>query len=242
LVALLAASASAQDTEPSPTERERRVRILANALYNPTSIDFSDTVTFPSYLEEGTTTTSNEGGKGLVFEVGAIVKIRGPLGVMGSLELYQSDFDSVYEQSLPHPLYFERPRTVGGDLPGLEYSETAVHLDAVFTRELPRFTIDLFAGPSFFMTSTEVLDSVETTSEYPFDEAAVRSTTTQKLDDNPIGFNAGGSLTWKLNDVFGIAFQARYSHATVGVAREGSEELELDAGGFRVGGGVRISF
>jgi hypothetical protein len=242
LVALLAASASAQETQDVPEERERRVRILANALYNPTSVDFSDTVTFPSYLEEGSTTTSYEGGKGVVFEVGAIVKIREPFGVMGSLEVYQSDFDSVYEQSLPHPLYFERPRTVGGDLPGLEYSETAVHLDAVFTRELPRFTIDLFAGPSFFMTSIEVLDSVETTSEYPFDEAVVRSTTTRKLEDSPIGFNAGGSLTWKLNDVFGIAFQARYSRATIGISREGSEEIELDAGGFRVGGGVRVSF
>jgi hypothetical protein len=45
-----------------------------------------------------------------------------------------------------------------------------------------------------------------------------------------------------LTEAFGIAFQARYSHATVGIAREGGEPIELDAGGFRVGGGIRLSF
>jgi hypothetical protein len=83
---------------------------------------------------------------------------------------------------------------------------------------------------------------VTTTSEYPFDEMTVRSTASRTVDDNPIGFNAGGSLTWRLTDVIGVAFQARYSHATIGVTGEGGEEIALDAGGFRVGGGIRLSF
>ena len=70
----------------------------------------------------------------------------------------------------------------------------------------------------------------------------MRSTTSRTIDDNPIGFNAGGALTWRLTKVIGIALQARYSQATIGIAREGGEEIELDAGGFRVGGGIRLSF
>jgi hypothetical protein len=70
----------------------------------------------------------------------------------------------------------------------------------------------------------------------------VRSTTTRTFDENPIGFNAGGAVTFKLTDVIGIAFQARYSYATMNISREGSEDIELDAGGFRVGGGLRLSF
>lgn len=244
LAITIGASASGQEATAPAKDRERRIRVLVNGLYNPADIGFSETSTFPLFLEEGRTTRSYDGGKGFVFEAGAIVaipKVKG-LGVMGSLELYQSDFDGTFEESLPHPLYFERPRTVAGDVAGLEYKENAVHLDAVYTREFPRFTVDLFGGPSFFFTNTEVLDTVTTTSEYPFDEATVRSTTNRTLDDNPIGFNAGGALTWRLTDVVGISFQARYSHATIGLAREGGEEIDLDAGGFRVGGGIRLSF
>jgi hypothetical protein len=238
----LGVSAHAQQTTAAGGTKERGVRILVNGLYNPTGISFTDTFTFDSYLEDGRTTTSHEGGKGFVFEAGAIVGIWEDLGVMGSLEFYQTDFDGAFEQSLPHPLYFGRPRAVSGDVAGLEYSEKAIHVDAVFTREFPSVTVDVFGGPSFFFASAELLESVETSSEYPFDEAAVRSTTTRTFDENPIGFNAGGAVTVKLTDVIGVAFQARYSYATIKISREGSEDVELDAGGFRVGGGLRISF
>src|SRR3990172_12138052 len=189
IVALaIAVSASAQETPAPGKERERRIRVLVNGLYNPTDIGFSDTSTFPSFLEEGRSTRSYDGGKGVVFEAGAIVGIREGLGVMGSVELYRSDFDGVFEESLPHPLYFEQPRTVAGDITGLEYSENAVHLDAVYTRGFPNLTVDVFGGPSFFFTNTEILDTVTTASEYPFHHSTLRSTSSRTLDDNPVGF------------------------------------------------------
>ncbi len=80
-----------------------------------------------------------------------------------------------------------------------------------------------------------------TTSSYPFDEAIVSRTSNVRLDDDPIGFNAGGAITWRVTEVFGLAFQARHSHASIHIAREGAEEVDLDAGGFRVGGGIRIA-
>jgi hypothetical protein len=242
-LALAAAAPALAQDEPEPgEERARRVRVLANVLYNPSGIAFSDTSTFTSYLEEGRSTRSYDGGKGIVFEAGAIVDVWQGLGVMGSIELYQSDFDGVFEENLPHPLYFERPRTVEGELTGFEYGEKALHIDAVYTRDFAKLTVDVFGGPTFFFTSTEILDAVDTASEYPFDEVTVRSTTSRTVDDDPIGFNAGGALTWRLSKVFGLAFQARYSHAAISIAREAGEAVELDAGGFRVGGGIRVSF
>jgi hypothetical protein len=242
LVLAMGASASGQEPTAPSQARERRIRILVNGLYNPSGIGFSETSTFTSFVEEGQSTRTYDGGKGIVFEVGAIVGIRKGLGVMGTLELYQSDFDAGFEESVPHPLYFDQPRTVSGDVPGLEYSENVLHLDAVYTREFPKFTLDVFGGPSFFFTNTEILNTVNTASDYPFDELTVTSTSNSTIDDNPIGFNAGGALTFRLNDVVGIAVQARYSHASLGIAREGGEEIDLDAGGFRLGGGIRLSF
>ncbi len=221
---------------------EHRFRILANVAYNASGISFSDNTTFTSYLEDATSTRSYDGGAGVVFEVGAIVGITGPLGVMGSVEIYNNSFDAQFQESLPHPLYFNQPRTVDGSATGLEYKENAVHLDAVFTRELDKVTVDLFGGPTFFFTTAEILDTIDVTSTYPFDEATVSGTTTRKIDDNPIGFNAGGSVTWRLTDVVGIAFQARYSKGTIQLVRDSGSTIDLDAGGFRVGGGIRLAF
>jgi hypothetical protein len=238
----LGISVSAFAQGSSANDDSKRVRIFVNGAFNPAGLSFSDSSTFTSFLEEGSSSRTYDGGKGAVFEGGALVGITDDLGVMGSIELYQSDFDATFEESLPHPLFFDEPRVVSGAVTGLEYSEKAVHLDAVYTRDFSDWTVDLFGGPSFFFTNTEVLNTVNAESSYPFDEAAVRSTSSVQLDDNPIGFNAGGALTWRLTDVLGVVFQVRYSHASIGVAREGANEIELDAGGFRVGGGIRLSF
>src|SRR3989304_4311517 len=126
IVALaVAASASAREAPASGEERERRIRVLVNGLYNPTDIGFTDSSTFTSFLEEGRSTRTYDGGKGVVFEVGAIVGITKVLGVMGSVELYQSEFDGSFEESYPHPLYFEKPRTVAGGLAGPQAQEAA---------------------------------------------------------------------------------------------------------------------
>jgi hypothetical protein len=103
-------------------------------------------------------------------------------------------------------------------------------------------TIDVFGGPTLFFTSTQVLSTVSSSSEYPFDEVQLVSTDTVELDDNPIGFNVGGSLTYRFTPTFGAAFQARYSRASISLTPSGGNAIELDAGGFRVGGGIRIAF
>lgn len=235
----MALSAYAQET---PATKERRFRILANGLYNPMGFDFTDHSTFTAFVEEGESRRTYEGGRGLVFEVGGIMDIRKGLGVMGSVEIYRSDFEATFEESLPHPFYFDRPREVSGTVTDLDYHETAVHADLVYTRVLPRWTLDLFLGPTFFFTNTEVLSSVNTASQYPFDEATVSSTSSTQLDDNPIGFNGGGAITWRWTELVGLAFQARYSRGSIGISREGGEEIDLDAGGLRLGGGLRLSF
>jgi hypothetical protein len=242
LLALAAFPHGLYGQEAAAPKRERRIRVLVNGLYSPTGIGFSETSTFPSFLEEGRSTRSYDGGKGIVFEGGAIVSLKKGLGVMGTVELYQSDFDGVFEETLPHPLYFERPRTVEGQVQGLEYSEKVAHIDAVYTFDFPKFVVDVFGGGSFFFTNTEILNVVTVSSVYPFDEAIVASTSNTTIDENPIGFNVGGALTWRLTEVVGLAFQGRYSHATIGITREGGEPIELDAGGFRVGGGIRLAF
>lgn len=222
--------------------QERRVRLLVNGLYNSTSQSFLDTLTFTSFLENATSIRSYDRGTGIAFEAGGIVGITSSLGVMGSFELFDGTVDASFQERLPHPLFFDQPRSLEGQLGGLSYTERAVHIDAVFTREISSMTVDVFGGPTLFFTRTEVLWTVSSSSDYPFDEVQLVSTDTVKLDDNPFGFNVGGSLTYRFTPAVGVAFQARYSHASVSITPPDGNAIGFDAGGFRVGGGIRIAF
>ena len=235
LVAAVALASSAE-------AQNRRVRLLVNGLYNSTSQSFTDSVTFTSFLENATSTRSYDRGTGFAFEVGAIVGLASSFGVMGSFELFDGTIDGSFQESLPHPLFFDQPRSLAGELGDLSYTERALHIDAVFTREISSMTVDVFGGPTLFFTQTEVISTVSSSSDYPFDEVQLVSTNTVKLDDNPIGFNVGGSLTYRITPAIGVAFQARYSQASVSVTPPDGNAIELDAGGFRVGGGIRIAF
>jgi hypothetical protein len=237
LACVLALAATAESQTGSG-----RVRVLVNGSYNLDGLSFSDSSRFTSFVEEGVTRRYYDGGKGFVFEAGALAGLWRGLGVLGSFEIYESDFDAAYEESLPHPLYFDRPRTVSGNVSGLSYSEKAVHLDAVYTRSYSSATVDLFGGPTFFFTRTEILDAVQTSSSYPFDEVTVTGTTLATIEDDPIGFNVGGAVTWRLTRLLGVSVQGRYCQGRIRIARENGNPIELDAGGFRVGGGIRLAF
>lgn len=228
----------------APSEAQGpQVRILVNGLYNAQSLSFTDAVTFTSFLEEASSTRSYDRGTGFVFEAGAIVGIVSGLGVMGSFELLDGATDAQFQEILPHPFFFAQPRSLEGQISDLSYTEQALHLDAVFTADLsPAIVVDVFGGPTFFFTNTQVISTVSSTSEYPFDEVQLASTETVELDDDPIGFNVGGSLTYRITETFGLAFQARYSQATVSLASGDGSAIEFDAGGFRAGGGIRLSF
>lgn len=240
MMALLAPAVTAAQSSTSTTS-PRRFRVLANVNYNPNERTFEETETFTEFLEQGSLRQSYRGGTGISFEIGGIYSITQSFGVLGSFELASAEHDLMFDVDEPHPLLFDRNRSVSGELSGLDYTEQAVHLDLVYTVDSGSWTIDVFGGATFLFVEAELLDEATTTSAYPFDELELSGTSTVKLDDNPIGVNAGGALTYWLTSSIGAAFNARYTAATAELERDGGL-LELDAGGLRFGGGVRISF
>ena len=93
-----------------------------------------------------------------------------------------------------------------------------------------------------FYIETELLGSGNFNSEYPFDKINIVNTPKQKLKDNPIGFNIGIALTYRITEVVGLVFQARLNKAKANAERNGGDTLDFDVGGFRVGGGMQIQF
>ena len=241
LFSLLASVAGAQNPA-SPSAAERRFQILAGGGFNQASRSFSEVTTFTAFLEEGTSTRSYDGASGPLFEVGAIYSITPSIGVLGSFELFSGNNDGAFEEIVPHPLLFNQDRSVSGELTDLSYDERALHLDIVYSIHRGSVSVDLFGGPTFFFTETELVTEVTTRSVYPFDDLELGGSQSSTFKENPIGFNAGGAFTYRFTPVFGVYFQGRFSRASVSVERVTGEPAEFDAGGFRAGAGIRLAF
>ena len=226
----------------SAAPKARKFRVLVNVNENVTSRTFDERSTFTAFLEQGSTSRSYDGGTGLGFELGGIYSITPAFGILGSFEFLSAEHDASFDVVIPHPLFFNQPRTVSDEIAALEYAEQAVNLDAAYTLASGPFTVDIFGGATLFFTETELVDEVTTSSVYPFDDVEIVSTSTVKLKENPIGFNVGGAFTYRFTPVVGVSFQAKFSGATINLQREAGEPIEIDAGGFRIGGGIRLAF
>ena len=239
---LVTPATSTAQSSSTAAATARKFRVLVNVNYTVTSRNFDESSTFTAFLEDGSTSRSYDGGTGLGFELGAIYSITPAFGILGSFEFLSAKHDASFDVIAPHPLFFNQPRTTSDEIAALEYSEQAVNIDAVYTLTFGSFAVDVFGGVTFFFTETELIDEVTTSSAYPFDELDITTTTTVKLKENPIGFNVGGAFTYRLTPLVGVSFQAKYSKATMNLQREAGEPIDIDAGGFRIGGGIRLAF
>ena len=240
LMALILAPALVQAQEEE--KKEKKFQILINFGYQPLSASFEETTSFRKSIEDGSTTRAYSLVPGATFEAGFVFSMRPNLALMWSFEVSDAPHDALVEISEPHPLLFNRHRTASSSVDSLEYSEYAVHIGLAYRIALSRLEMDLFAGPSIISAEIELVDKINTSSEYPFDELSVSDVSRATSEGAVFGFNAGAGVTYFVTESFGLSFMARFSRASIDVTREGSEPFALEAGGFRAGGGVRIKF
>ena len=223
-------------------EKAKRFQLFVHASYQPTLRNFDEATSFTQFLEQGSTSRTYTGGSGTAFEFGGVFSLTPELALMGSFEIVSATHDATLVISVPHPLLFNRPRTASTDIDALDYSARALHFDIAYRIAVPRVEIDLFVGPSIFFAKTELLDQGTTDSQYPFDELSLTAVSRVTLDKSALGFNAGAGVTYYVTEAVGVSFLTRFSQADIEALREGGEPVAFDAGGFRVGGGIRIKF
>ena len=217
------------------------VRIFLNGLYNLSSLKYSDSRTVTEFAETGSLDTSYEGKKGPGVEGGFQYNFTRSLGAAASFAWLGRDATASYSASLPHPLYLNQPRKVSGDVDGLKFRETAVHVDLVVGGRSGSLRFGVFAGPSFFKIEGDLLDRITYSHTYPYDTVTVTGTPLVKGDDNPIGFNAGGGLDYVLGAHGALGIQARFSRSKAELAAD-QGVVKVDVGGLDVAFGVRIYF
>lgn len=222
---------------------DHRFAFFVNGALGTSALDFADSRSFELFLEQARFDQRYRSPETQGVELGAYWRIKGPVGIGASAELFRSDKEAAYSAVLPHPFYFERNRELSGQLSGLVHEEQALHVNAVVSKTWAgRFTVDVFGGPSLFLTKTEVLVDVPYAEVYPYDTVVPGDVETRLLEDHPLGYNVGAGVTFRLAGPLGIDLGARYSQAQIRIAPSENGTIEFLAGGFRLGAGLRFLF
>jgi opacity protein-like surface antigen len=226
----------------APAVADDRVRLFLNGAFNPGSLDFAQVRTFTEFSEQGRIDSRYTAGKGLGAELGVHWTFSGHLGVAASVSFSSRDDAASLSAVFPHPLYLDRDRQASGTRDSLAYRETAGHLDLAYAHRSGSLQVSLFAGPSLVGVKADFVTGVPYTQAYPYDEVTVSGVDVGKSSDSAFGFNLGGGLDYRLSPRFGLGAQVRFTRATAKVAPAGGPTIEIDAGGFQAGLGVRVFF
>ena len=144
---------------------------------------------------------------------------------------------------VPHPIFFNRDRSISGASPPLARRETAVHLQALVVVPVTRsFTVTGFGGPTLFEVEQPLVTDVNFTHAYPYDTAAFSSAVTSPHSADTVGFNVGADVAFYFTDNVGVGWLTRYSRAMAELPSAGGETLDIEVGGLHTAVGLRVRF
>ena len=217
---------------------------------------FSESVVFPEsggvYREVLSAAAAQEQARlesdyryrtGPLFDVSGGVRVAPYFALGAGISWFSTEETAGVSAQLPHPLFFNRNRSISGVSLPLTRSEMAVHLQAlVVVPATNSLTVMGFAGPTFFNVEQQVVTDVNFTHAYPFDTATFSSAVASRESGSAIGFNVGADVTWYFTDHVGIGWFTRYSRATLELLSAGNGTLEIKPGGLHTAWGLRLRF
>jgi hypothetical protein len=225
------------------TAAEHRFWISAGGGAAFGTLGWSASPTWEQYREPAELEARHEAAPGPAFEAALGVRVLPRVSVRAVFGWSQRDMNAQLEARIPHPFYFERPRPLEGEAPGLEYRELASYLDVAWRLLMGRIELAVFGGVGLVRVESDLVERVEYAEEYPYDEVAFRTAITgHAQSDASVGWTAGAAVSHALGSRLGLALEARYSRARVELALLGGEPTPVNAGGLKVIATLRVGF
>ena len=218
-----------------------RVRLSLGGSFAPLKLDFSESRTFQQYAEDGKLDASYsiDGGPG--GELGIQFNFTDNFGIAAGGFITKRTGSASYTASLPHPLYLSKPRTATGQASDLAYSETGGQLALVLHGGGSTVLYGVMAGAMMVKVEAELINEIQYSHAYPYDNVTVTGQTKTGVSDTPIGFFAGAYLDVRFGS-FGLGADASFSQATAKLTPPTGDSVEVKAGGLKVGAGIRLYF
>jgi opacity protein-like surface antigen len=242
-VLAMAAFASQASAQALPWEGRGFVNVNAG-MQLMTEDATTTSTTFKLYDETGTLTTAQSmDSQALFLDIGGGIRIAGNFGFGFTYTRLSATGTADVAAEVPSPLYYDQPRTATAAVDDLEHVENGYHFQALWMLPIAD-TVDIIlsGGPTIFSLRQGVVTSPQITEIGP-PYTNVNVTVSQTIaTGSRIGFNVGADLTYRFANNIGIGAMVRYAASTVSLEPEGSGPIEVKAGGFQFGGGLRIRF
>ena len=204
----------------------------------------TDSLNFDLFAETGRLASKQDLGPGPVFDVSFSMGIWGKLGIGTTVSYFKNESSATIIAQVPHPFFFEFPRTAIGSANDITHEELAVHLQVHYRIPLSdNLSLLLFVGPTLFEAKQELVDTITTTERgFPFNKVDIVSNTSQMISLSENGYNLGFDLTYFIFNRFGTSFMLRYSRAAPSIYFAEESQSRLELGGVQVVGGIRLAF
>jgi opacity protein-like surface antigen len=206
--------------------------------------DLSRQSNFDLYDEMATVDINQTINNGGFFEFGATYKLQSNYGFGLAYGILSNSGTGTISGSLPHPQFFDQPRSFSVDATDLKHTEHSVHFQAVYFMPFTEKVDFAFSGgPSIFRMTQGLLRSVAFSEVPPaFTSVTIDAVDVVELSDSGWGFNLGADMTYAVTPRIGVGALVRYTRGTVEFNLSESQTADVRAGGFQIGGGVRLKF
>jgi hypothetical protein len=239
LLACLTAMLGATPARAQPSPLTDRTYVTVSGWYQAGSASFTDVVRPVTFAEPARVDTTYSVKAAAGFDASGGVRLWRNLAVGVEVSHFSKSGRGSVAAQMPHPFFFNRPRSVSGDASDLARAETAVHAQLAWMVSLkPRWQLAITGGPSWFTIDQDLVTEVTLTQSYPYDTAEFAGVMSARRSASHIGFNAGGDLDYMPRRHVGVGIGVAFSHATVPL----NDTMSVDAGGVHVGGGIRFRF
>ena len=252
LVAGLVGGADDATAQPEPTGR---IAAWVDIGWRPASRTFGSTRVFPVFSELGNFQASYAIENGGVIAGGVSFRLWRNLAVGLDVSRYRSVNPAQITAELPHPFFFDLPRTTVGVASGMKRQELGLHVRALWMIQLTNWlVVSASVGPSLINAQQDLVSSVEHTEVgFPFDEIMFSGHTVSSQSATTAGMNNSVDIdTFVLHrlpflnrfavmEKVGLGLLIRYVRGSVDM-QIGDDRVEVDLGGLQVTTGLRFRF
>jgi hypothetical protein len=223
--------------------RPNSVTISISGGVQQAASDVTDHVSFSKNLETETIDVKYPMKPWTLVDIGAGFRVWKNLAFGAAFSRSSGSGDADVTASVPHPFFFNQPRTVSGTENGIQHAENGVHLQVQYLVPVSSSVrVVVGAGPSWLSVEHEIVTDLTVSESYPYDTAAFGGAVTKTTKASAAGFNAGIDVTWMFARSIGLGGLVRYTRADVDLEPATDRTLTLKAGGVQGGVGIRFAF
>lgn len=253
---LTAFSIALASAAPASAQQDTRVFIAVNGGLQALTTNFSQDVVFAEsggpYRDVLSGAAAHERARlessyrvrsAVLFDLSGGVHLARNVGFGIGVSRFGTNDAASVSARVPHPLYFDRDRSISGRSLPLSRTETAIHLQARLMLPVHEsVTVTAFGGPTLFRVEQQLVRDVRFSHEYPYDTAMFVMAIQRPASGSAVAFNLGADVAYYFSPSVGIGWLVRYGRATVELPSIDEGSLRIRAGGLHTAWGLRLRF